>query len=88
MFFVVLQLAPQLLMASHRADLAIQELAKANNSIAKLGSDAIAREATMAQMQRDLEKFKEAAQKAQEKIVDLQNKEIQNLHRISVLERD
>ena len=75
-------------MASSKADLAMEELAKANNSITKLGSDAIAREATMAQMQRNLEKFQEASQRAQEKIVDLQNKEIQNLYRISVLERD
>ena len=79
MVFVPFQLAPQLLMASHRADLAMQELSKANNSIAKLGSDAIAREATMAEMWQQLEKFKETSQKAQEKVIDLQNKEIQYL---------
>ena len=50
-------------MASSKADLAMEELAKANNSITKLGSDAIAREATMAQMQRNLEKFQEASQR-------------------------
>ena len=35
-----------------------------------------------------MEKYKETSQKAQEKIVNLQNKEIQYLQRISVLERD
>ena len=43
------QLTPQLLMASQRIDKAMKELAKANNSIAKLGSDAIARAAILAE---------------------------------------
>ena len=39
--------------------MAMEELAKANNSIAKLGSDAIAKEATLAEAQQQLEKYKE-----------------------------
>ena len=44
--------------------MAMQELSKVNNGLAKLGNDAIAREATMAEMQQQLEKFKETSQKA------------------------
>ena len=51
-------------MVSQRADLAMQELAKANNSIAKVGSDAITREATLTEVQQKLEKYKESSQKA------------------------
>ena len=75
-------------MASHRADRAMEELAKANNSIAKLGGDAIAREATMAKMQKRLEKFRESSQKAQEKIIELQNKDLTNIRKIASLKRE
>ena len=48
------QATPQLLSASRRVDVATEELAKANNSIMKLGGEAIAREATMVELEGQL----------------------------------
>ena len=58
-------------MASQRADLAMQELTKINSSTAKMGGDAIAREATLAKAQQQLKKYKETSHKAEEKVVGL-----------------
>ena len=43
-----------MLSASRRADMAMDELAKANHSVMKLGGDAIAHEATMKQLEEGL----------------------------------
>ena len=75
-------------MASLRACRAMEELTKVNNSIDKLGGDAIAREATPVKAQQKLEIFQESSQKAKEKIVRLQNKEMEYIQKITVLERD
>ena len=66
----------------------MEELTKANHNIQKLGGAAITQEATMAEMQQRLECFKESTEKASKKIVDLQNKEVGHLKRISHLERE
>ena len=68
-----------------RADIAMGELAKANNSIMKMGGDAIAREATMKKLEEDLVHWKDWATKASERVNDLekvgskQRKEIADL---------
>ena len=50
----------------------MDELAKANHSVMKLGGDAIAREATIKQLEEDLAKWKEWANKASERVSDLE----------------
>ena len=50
--------------------MAMVELAKANHSVIKMGGDAVAREATMKQLEDDLSKWKEWATKASNWVSD------------------
>ena len=61
-----------MLSASRRADMAMDELAKANHSVMKLGGDAVARETTMKVLEEDLAKYKEWAAKSTERVSELE----------------
>ena len=52
--------------------MAMDELAKANHSVMKMGGDAVAREATMKVLEEDVAKFKEWAAKSAERVSELE----------------
>ena len=51
--------------------MAMDELAKANHSIMKMGGDAVAREARMKLLEEDVAKFKEWAAKSNDRVSEL-----------------
>ena len=50
----------------------MDELAKVNHSVMKMRGDAVAREATVKQLEEDLAKWKEWANKATNRVSDLE----------------
>ena len=70
------QAAPQLLSASRRADVAMEELTKANHSVMKLGGEAVAREATMVELEHQLAHWKEWTNKSVERVNNLDRENI------------
>ena len=52
--------------------MAMDELAKANHSVMKLGGDAITHEATMKQLEEDVAKWKDWASKSSDRVSHLE----------------
>ena len=77
-----------MLSASHRADAAMDELAKANHRVMKLGGNAITREARMKLLEEDVAKYKDWAAKSAERVSALEKVGNKQASRIASLSKE
>ena len=68
--------------------MAMDELAKANHSVMKLGGDAVAREARMKLLEEDVAKYKERATKSAERVGALESSKNKQAARIAQLNKE